>query len=150
MAAMLTGGCLCGAVRYEAAGPPLGSFVCYCRMCQRASGSAFAALLYVSDPGLRMTRGNPRSFASSPGVRRIFCACCGSPVFFRRDNRPGQCAIVAGSLDDPERFAPELRIFASDAARWLDGLHRVESYAEKPPGMTAPLNYDPATGRIDG
>lgn len=145
----LTGGCLCGAVRYEAKSSNLGSFICYCRMCQRVSGSAFAALLYVKDDGLRIIHGNARPFESSPGVIRSFCGRCGSPLFFRRDNRPGQCAIVAGSLDTPNRFVPQTRIFLADAVSWLDGLHAVDGHSEKPPGMTPPLNYNPTTGRID-
>jgi hypothetical protein len=139
-----------GSVRYEALGPQLGSFVCYCRMCQRASGSAFATLFYVADWNVRITKGSPRSHESSPGVHRDFCGDCGSPLFFRRQNRPRQRAIIAGSLDHSEDFKPDARLFLSDAVRWLDASESTPGFVEKPAGMTSPLNYDPVTGRTDG
>jgi hypothetical protein len=145
-----TGGCLCGSTRYEALGPKLEAFICHCRMCQRASGSAFAALFYVAEETLRITKGRPRSFESSPGVQRDFCGDCGSPLFFRRRNRPGQRAIVAGSLDHPDGFTPDAQIFLSDAVRWLEDPEAIPGYAEKPAGMTPPLNYNPVTGKIEG
>jgi hypothetical protein len=119
-------------------------------MCQRASGSAFAALFYVADENVRITKGSPRSYQSSPGVHRDFCGDCGSPLFFRRLNRPGQRAITAGSLDHSEDFKPDARLFLSDAVGWLDGSESIQCFSEKPAGMTPPLNYDPVTGRTDG
>jgi hypothetical protein len=144
-----TGGCLCGSIRYEASGAKLGSFNCYCRMCQRASGSAFAALFYVAEENVAITKGQLLSYESSPGVQRDFCGGCGSPVFFRRRNRPNQQAIIAGSLDDPDDFTPDARIFLSCAVTWLEFSDSIPSYAEKPAGMTPPLNYNPVTGKID-
>jgi hypothetical protein len=143
------GGCLCGSIRYEAAGPRLGSFICYCRMCQRASGSAFAALFYLADENLKITKGSPRSYESSPGVHRDFCGDCGSPLFFRRLNRRGQCGIIAGSLDHSDGFRPDARLFLSDAVDWLEDSASIPGYAEKPAGMTPPLNYNPVTSKID-
>lgn len=145
-----TGGCLCGSTRYEVSGPRFDGFVCYCRMCQRASGSAFAALFYVAEENVEITKGRPRSYESSPGVHRDFCGDCGSPLFFRRLNRPRQRAVIAGSLDNPDDFMPDAQIFLCDAVLWLEALDSIPGYAEKPAGMTPPLNYNPVTGRIDG
>lgn len=144
-----TGGCLCGETRYEASGNELGSFICYCDMCQRASGSAFLALFYVAERNVQVTKGVVRSYRSSPGVQRDFCGECGSPLFFRRDNRTGERAIVAGSLDNPNYFKPTARIFLSKAVGWLEHLDSVTNFAEKPAGMAPPLNYSRITGRID-
>jgi hypothetical protein len=149
MESLLQGGCLCGAIRYKAHGPGLGAFVCYCRMCPRASGSALMGFLYVQADSLQITKGSSKIFTSSPDVERSFCGRCGSPLFFRRYNRPGQCALATGSLDEPGQFAPLMRIFLSDRVSWLDGIHRIEGHAEKPAGMTPPIQYDPVTGIVD-
>ena len=145
-----TGGCLCGFTRYEASGTTLGSFVCHCRMCQRASGSAFAALFYVTEKNVRLTKGSVKTYESSPGVNRDFCGECGSALFFRRENRPGQCAIMVGSPDTPDDFTPDVRMFLANTVSWLKDLDRTTGYAEKPQVMTPPLNYNPVTGKIDG
>ena len=145
-----TGGCLCGSIRYEAAGSKLGSFICYCRMCQRASGSAFAALFYVAEENVKIIKGQLRTYESSYEVHRDFCGECGSPLFFRRQNRPDQHAIIAGSLNDPNDFRPDAQIFLSCAVNWLEDADSIPSHAEKPAGMTPPLNYNPVTGKIDG
>lgn len=71
-------------------------------------------------------------------------------MFFRRLNRPGQRAIIVGSLDNPDDFRPEARIFLSSAVGWLEASKCIPGYAEKPAGMTPPLNYNPLTGKIDG
>jgi hypothetical protein len=141
-----TGGCLCGEVRYEFRGPPLTSIVCHCRMCQKASGAPFVALFYVDRGGVAVTKGHPAAYRSSPEVTRRFCARCGSPVFFERSTRPDRIAIMAGSLDDPDAFEPELQVCASSAVGWPARLGNVPGHAEKPAGMSPALRYDPRTG----
>ena len=59
-------------------------------------------------------------------------------------------AIVAGSLDHPDGFTPDVQIFLSDADRWLEDSEAIAGFAEKPAGMTPPLNYNPVTGKIEG
>jgi len=147
---VVIGGCLCGAVRYEAHGPRLDGLdgiVCHCRMCQRASGGAFMALFYMPVMGIQLTRGEASVYRSSPEVERHFCARCGSPLFFDRTNRPDRRAIFVGSLDDPNDFAPAMQVCVSSAVGWLGRLGAAEAFAEKPAGMTPTLAYDPATGR---
>src|SRR5918997_6805026 len=80
----VTGGCLCGAVRYEAYGPPSLSVICHCRMCQRASGAPFMGLLFMPSDAVKVIKGYPRVYHSSPTSDRHFCPACGSPLFFVR------------------------------------------------------------------
>jgi len=144
-----TGGCLCGAIRYEASGALHGSFICHCRMCQRASGAPFAALFYMSAEDIRVTRGQPKTYKSSPQVDRDFCGNCGSSLFFDRSNRPGQRAIFVGSLDDPNNFNPDCHLCLSSAVNWLDIRDTIPRYAQKPEGMTPTFQYDPVSGKVD-
>jgi len=145
---VLTGGCLCGAIRYEARGTRHGSFICHCRMCQRTSGAPFAALFYMAAEKVAVTKGEPRIYQSSPQVKRHFCGDCGSPVFFYRLNRPDQRAIFVGSLDDPNDFKPDMHLCLSSSVNWLDVRDTAPRYSEKPAGMTPTLHYDPVTGRV--
>src|SRR5882762_7905988 len=78
----LTGGCQCGALRYEWLEKPTHSSVCYCRMCQKASGQPFMALTGGERENLRWTRGTLSIFKSSNMVERGFCRDCGTPLTY--------------------------------------------------------------------
>jgi len=143
------GGCLCGAVRYQASGTPRVSLICHCRMCQRASGAPVSALLFMNADHLAVTKGATRKLAFSPRTWRHICDACGAPLFFTRDNRPEVRALYVGSLDDPDGFKPELHVCVESAMSWLDIRDALPRHAEKPEGMTRPLNYDPISGRIE-
>ena len=120
---MCTGGCLCGAVRYEAKGEPINVRVCHCRLCQRAIGAAFnARALYEID--MVVLTGPVTSVNSSPGLKRGFCPQCGTTIFSMRETL-GVMGLTSGSMDDPERFKPTEHIWISSKQPWLvldDGL----------------------------
>jgi hypothetical protein len=78
----VTGGCQCGAVRYAISGPLHNPHICHCRMCQKAFGNYFAALVGTRRENLTWTRGEPASFRSSSVVQRGFCRDCGTPLSF--------------------------------------------------------------------
>jgi len=115
-----SGGCACGAIRYECTGEPIMMFNCHCRDCQRATGSAFSAVVYVPAHAFKITRGAPRYYqTSSEGGghnKRGFCAECGSRLF-GGGTEEGQ-GINASSLDDPNSFKPQMHIWTSDAQPW--------------------------------
>ena len=79
----VTGGCLCGAVRYEADEPPHHVEYCHCRMCQKHSGSAFGVSAAFRADSFRITRGAPKFYKSSDISERGFCADCGSSLIDR-------------------------------------------------------------------
>ena len=122
MPASFSGGCACGAVRYECTGEPLFALNCHCRDCQRETGSAFAAVLGMPRAAFRLTRGSPMHFdlkADSGYVtRRVFCGKCGSPLFGEPGSRVDMVTIRAGSLDDPSKFRPSQDIFTVSAQPW--------------------------------
>ncbi len=130
-----SGGCLCGAVRYEARGAPLSVNHCHCVQCQKSSGAAMLTWAAWPADAVRIVKGAVREFQSSPGVKRDFCPACGSPLFWRRlDRRPATLDVTAGTLDDPGRLAPTEHIFVKSRRRWMqlaDGLPEFHEYPPK-------------------
>lgn len=96
-----TGGCQCGAVRYSITGPFVNPHICHCRMCQKAYGNYFAALVAVQRMDHHWTKGEPATFRSSKAVARGFCRDCGTPLSYAHDDSP-RILISIGSLDHPE------------------------------------------------
>jgi len=138
MALIRTGGCLCGAVRYQSEGEPLFSLLCHCRDCQRASGTAFVAAMRVPADGFRITRGAPRRYSSRSdagnAVSRYFCGDCGSPLYIQVASRPDIVGLRVGTLDDPSEFRPEANIFIKSAQPWDRLDPALPQYGTYPPG----------------
>jgi hypothetical protein len=118
---LYTGGCLCGALRYEAEGEALFAGLCYCNDCRKASGSGFIPFLGFPSSALRF-RGETRQFVSKAAgggdAVRNFCAVCGSLVFGGIVGQSSSHTIYAGSLDDPSSFRPKIAIFARNRPAW--------------------------------
>lgn len=121
MSALFSGGCACGAVRYECSAEPMMSLNCHCRDCQRASGSAFAAIMAVPKAAVTIT-GEAKFYhvqaESAHTVGRGFCAACGSPLFITLSAWPHILSIRAASLDDPSRYRPTSDIWTDSAQPW--------------------------------
>lgn len=120
----ITGGCLCGAVRYATDAEPdaARAVICHCTTCQRHSGSAFAAILgfpagSVAITGPLRTYTEPGGQSGEPFHRR-FCPDCGTPVVWQREGAP-RMLILAGTLDDTSLFQPTLSIFCESARPWV-------------------------------
>jgi hypothetical protein len=111
-----TGGCQCGRVRYRAEAPRARSSICYCRMCQRASGQPFMAFVRFKAAQVAWST-PPETFASSNRVERGFCRDCGTPLTYKVIGGD-HLSVTLMSLDDPS-IAPEF-VFAPEAkAAWL-------------------------------
>jgi len=104
----ISGGCQCGAVRYRINGPLFNAHICHCRMCQKASGNMFSALVSVKKSDLAWQRGTPAVFRSSSVVSRGFCRECGTPLTFAYDMTP-HMNVSIGSLDRPADVPPEVQ-----------------------------------------
>ena len=116
--APLTGGCQCGAVRYELGMKPVGTHFCHCRMCQRAVGNVFATLAPVHKDQVRWPKGAPAFFRSSSAAQRGFCPKCGTPLTFAYDSSKWLCVTV-GSLDDPAQAKPTIHYGVESQVHWL-------------------------------
>ena len=113
----LTGGCVCGAIRYECTAEPIMTFKCHCRDCQKVTGGAFAPGFLVPASAFHLTKGQLRyhfTLSAKGGKhRRGFCVECSSRITGgESDREPSKfVGILAGSLDDPSWFKPELDFF---------------------------------------
>lgn len=115
----VSGGCQCGAVRYHSAQMLDNSHLCHCRMCQKAVGNIFAALVAAPDDKLVWTRGTPSVWKSSEHVERGFCANCGTPLFYRDVNN-GRTNLTIGSLDNPGAFPPGANTCTENMVPWFE------------------------------
>lgn len=115
-----TGGCLCGAVRYEIAERPTHGGYCHCRMCRRATGAPVFAGVSLRKSAFRLTRGEPKRYRSSERAFRWFCGDCGSPLFFEPLDAPEFWEVLVGSLDDPSWVEMKAHIFTASQAPWFD------------------------------
>lgn len=116
----LTGGCLCGKMRYRIA-RVASAYWCHCTLCRRASGSAALPWASVARADFTWTEGEPARFASSPGVTRFFCGTCGSPLVFDMACE-GEVDVTLGTLDDPDAVPPTHHIWTESALSMAEGL----------------------------
>lgn len=121
MTVSFSGGCACGAIRYECTAEPAFSWNCHCQDCQHASGSAFCPVMYVPKAALTIT-GKSKYYEvkaeSGNLVSRGFCPECGSPVFILAELVPNLQGLWAASLDDPSRFRPQVHVWTGSAQSW--------------------------------
>src|SRR6516164_854092 len=115
MSTRFTGGCACGAIRYECSAAPVLALNCHCRDCQRATGTGYAFILRVLATAFRVTKADPRFYMvtadSGNTVSRGFCSECGSPLFSRLSAMPEIVGVRAGGLDDQSWHHPAADIF---------------------------------------
>ncbi len=113
---VLTGGCQCGRIRYRAEQPRDRASVCYCRMCQKASGGPFMAFVRFPASQVHWSR-PPEIFASSSHAERGFCSACGTPLTYRQVNGPN-ISLTLGSLDNPGAVPPDMRFSPALEPPW--------------------------------
>src|SRR4051812_49107190 len=142
MSTRWTGGCQCGAVRYELARAPKRTCICHCRMCQKASGQPFMAYATFDEQDVRWTRGTSAVFRSSNLAERGYCRDCGTPLFFKFEGQEKghEFSITTGSLDDPAAAPPTVQFGAESEIAWcatLATLARVRTEDDLGPELAA-------------
>jgi hypothetical protein len=133
---LLNGGCQCGAVRYEIAGPPGATYVCHCRECQKQSASAFGISVIVRSADVRLLKGQLRRWSRPTDAGRtlacFFCPACGSRVWHGDKDQEDKISVKGGSLDEPVDLTGAIHIWT---ARKLPGVpipERARQYAGEP------------------
>jgi adenylate cyclase len=125
----VTGGCLCGEIRYRVTEPPLDTNFCHCRMCQKFSGAPVTVGSTYRNSAVQFTKGEPKYYKSSPFAERGFCANCGSSLTYRPLAPPITPAwedwilVYTGSLDNPAPNAPTWHLGVESQMPWLDIQH---------------------------
>jgi hypothetical protein len=127
----MTGGCLCGAVRYRAAARPSRTVACHCKFCQRATGSAFAVWPTFLEKQVEIT-GKPTTFEtrsdeSGRWIRLHFCPRCGSTLYSTWQEGRGEVAFLGGTLDDTAAIGVDYHVWTRSKQHWF----------ELPPGAKA-------------
>jgi len=129
-----TGGCACGAIRYEIRGEPIAMNDCQCRQCQHRSGTGRGSYLaFASREQAVQLVGDARHWdvtgESGTVKRHAFCPTCGSPVYLTIPKAPDLFIVHAASLDQPARYQPQFVTYGSSAQAWdpvAPGLRRFE------------------------
>ena len=132
----LTGRCLCGAVRFSVAQPPLGATYCHCTRCQRRTGTGSSAQAQVDGTGFEITRGAELVKAwrhPDGGFEKAFCSECGAQLYSRNPDDHSQVAVRMSAFDSDPGVRPSKRSFVAYAPAWEpipdDGLERFDESA---------------------
>ncbi len=131
-----TGGCGCGAIRYECSAEPLLIWKCHCHACQRFTGSAFFVTVAVPATAFSFTKGELKYHTvkgeNGGTLYRGFCSSCGSIVGSKAEEFPDMRFITAGSADDPSVLEPQADIWTSSAQPWDDMNPALPKYERMP------------------
>jgi hypothetical protein len=126
----LTGGCLCGGVRFRLSRPPLRAGYCHCTRCQRRTGTAASAQASIDPEWFELLAGEEllRDFEPPDGFAKVFCSNCGSGLWSRSPDDPARISIRLGAFDGDPGVRPQERQHVATAAVWEpipdDGLPR--------------------------
>ena len=130
-----SGGCHCGAIRYDVEGEPQHVTLCHCSDCGRSAGAPLVSWATFWEDALTVTQGQPVTFNSSGAAMRSFCGTCGTGMFYRNaDMLPGIVDIQSVTLDDPEALAPAAHIQVAERLHWMDDMDSLTRF-DRFPGM---------------
>jgi hypothetical protein len=134
----LSGGCMCGAVRYETSGESFGVAHCHCESCRKHNGGPVVTLAGYKADNVVFSGSDRKIYESSPGVGRAFCGNCGTPLTWEGDG--GELGkileIHISTFDDPELLVPTSHAFYPERISWFDiadDLPRYEGFAGDSP-----------------
>ncbi|EKN01047.1 MULTISPECIES: GFA family protein [unclassified Acidocella] len=131
--ALLTGGCLCGAVAYRLEHLPGDvADICFCRECRKASGAAGLPWVQVPPARFAVTKGTARGFAFSKAATRWFCGDCGTPLYMT-DPEGRSVGVTLGSLDEPEAIRPTTQGWVCERVSWQGLDAGLPAFEKSPP-----------------
>ncbi len=114
-----TGGCFCGAIRYEFDGEDHLVANCHCTMCRKTSAAPYVTWVIVPASDFRYTQGTPKMLQSSEKGKRYFCAECGTPVACIIGEQSTEVDVTVGSLDKPAEFKPTIDVHEDNRLPWV-------------------------------
>jgi hypothetical protein len=125
---MITGGCLCGACRFEIDARLYDCGFCHCRICQRAAGAPMALFATAKTKNFRWTAGQPVMRRSTDFGQRWFCHACGTQLAMQVDRDRDSLDVSVMALDDPASTTPEFHIWCESAQPWSYPLDDLPHY----------------------
>ena len=130
---MLTGGCHCGAIRYEVEGEPVYHALCHCTDCRRQTGAPVVSWALFPNDKLKIT-GTPQVYASSENARRHFCGHCGTSLFYTNEVIfPGLTDICSATLDNPDGLTLGIHVQTAERIGWMKDAHTLPEFERYPP-----------------
>jgi hypothetical protein len=137
MTSPITGGCLCGAIRYTVSAPVSGLRACHCTHCQKTSGTGSSVNAVLLGKDFAITQGTPKRYVakadSGRTLLRFFCGDCGSPIYSQREASPERIVVRAGSFDDSSAMKITTHIWTKSARPWS----HIDPGTEQLPGNPA-------------
>ena len=130
----ITGGCHCGAIRYQIEGDMLVHALCHCTDCRRHAGAPMVGWAMYALDAVKVTSGEPKVYASSEHGRRHFCPDCGTGLFYVNVNAmPGIIDIQSATFDDPDSAPATMQIQVADRIPWMEHVHELPVFERYPP-----------------
>ena len=130
----ISGGCHCGAIRYEIEGDLIVHALCHCTDCRRHAGAPMVGWAMHAAEAVKVTQGEPKIYASSEHGRRHFCANCGSGLFYTNEsNLPGIIDVQSGTFDDPDVVPAMLQMQIAERIGWMERAHELPVFERYPP-----------------
>ncbi len=128
-----TGGCHCGAVRYEVEGEPAHAVLCHCTDSRKSAGAPMVGWTAFAKEDFRFTSGEAVTFNSSGASMRSFCGKCGTGLWFVNEEAlPGIVDVQTATLDAPDTFPPQAHIKVADRIGWMETIHELPTFERFP------------------
>ena len=121
----LSGGCLCGSIRYTILQQPILAYTCNCRFCQKDTGTAYRSALAILNENVELI-GKDFSVYTYKSVEhgrelyKNFCSDCGTTISLKTERFPERQVIMIGTLDDPSQIDLSTHMFAEEAFDWVE------------------------------
>lgn len=130
----ISGGCHCGNIRYQVEGEALNHSLCHCTDCRRHAGAPMVGWTMYPQSAVKVTKGQPKTYASSTNGRRQFCPDCGTGLFYTNAAiLPGIIDIQSATYDDPEVVPAQAHIQVAERIRWMERAHELPTFERYPP-----------------
>jgi hypothetical protein len=130
----ITGGCHCGAIRYQAEGDVLTHGLCHCTDCRRHAGAPMVGWTMYPEAAVKVLKGTPKVYASSENGRRHFCADCGTGLFYTNAVvLRGIIDIQSGTYDDPDAVPARAHVQVAERIGWMERAHELPTFERYPP-----------------
>lgn len=132
---MPSGGCQCGAVRYQAEGDPLHNALCHCADCRASSGAPVVGWIAYKEGQVTVLSGDLTTYEGKTGSLRQFCPKCGTGLFFRNEDvLPGIVDVQSATLDNPDDAPPQIQIQCAERIAWMQDLSGLPEFERFPSG----------------
>lgn len=131
---MITGGCHCGAIRYQTEGDVLVHALCHCEDCRRHSGAPMVGWTMYPEAAVKVTKGRPKVYVSSQHGRRHFCPDCGTGLFYTNTEvLPGIIDIQSATYDDPNVVPAQAHVQVAERLAWMERANELPMFQRYPP-----------------